>query len=50
MSTDKKTVVQEPLSTPQQKKQTSGDKNFDHAIDRMLKKPTTPVPLNRKLQ
>lgn len=37
--TDKKPVV-EPVHRPQPK-QSSGDKAFDNAIDKMLKKPST---------
>ncbi|QTE41325.1 MULTISPECIES: hypothetical protein [Mucilaginibacter] len=37
---DKKPVVVEPVRTPQPK-QSSGDKSFDNAIDKMLKKPST---------
>ena len=32
-----------PITTPQ--KQTSGDKQFDEAIDRMLKKPLHQIPI-----
>lgn len=46
---DKKEVACAPVqkpeqSTPQHTKQTSGDKSFDDAIDRMLKKPVYQAP------
>lgn len=45
---DKKDLAGHAVAKPEQHaaqtKQTSGDKNFDNAIDRMLKKPVYQAP------
>jgi hypothetical protein len=46
-STDKKELSQAPAPKTEQhtaSKQTSGDKSFDNAIDKMLKKPVYHTP------
>jgi len=42
--TDKKPVVAPAVHQPQVTKQSSGDKKFDDAIDRLLKKPPYQAP------
>jgi hypothetical protein len=48
MKSDKKEAVSAPAPKPEQTpvpKQSSGDKSFDDAIDRMLKKPVYVAPV-----
>lgn len=44
MAANKKPVVQEPVKPHEHKKETSGDKKFDEAIDKFFKKLVTPAP------
>lgn len=44
MATDKKPTVQEPSRHTEHKKQSSGDKKFDEAIDKFFKKPIVIEP------
>lgn len=44
MATDKKPIVQKPVKSKEHKKETSGDKKFDEAIDKFFKKLVVPLP------